>query len=205
MNNNYFLFFDIETSGLETTDQILSIGSVVVDPVRLSIIPNSEFYTVIKPENPDIIEDKTWSYTGLSLQEVMKGPKIDNAISLFSEYIKRWRRGKTGWDSPIPAGYNINKFDTPFLTAKGLNTDLLFHKVNRLDLMDDMFRWTFFTKDYSVTSLNDLRDLVGLSRDGAHNALIDARDCAKIAIRLLKVYKMNKVKFERAFSNGNTD
>jgi hypothetical protein len=49
--------------------------------------------------------------------------------------------------------------------------------------------------------MDNLRDYLGISKDGAHDALKDVKDSAEILIRFLKLYRnmANKVKFKDSF------
>jgi hypothetical protein len=48
-----------------------------------------------------------------------------------------------------------------------------------------------------------MRDYLGLSKDNAHDAIKDVKDCADILIRFLRLHKdlSKKIKFKDAFKN----
>ncbi len=92
----------------------------------------------------------------------------------------------------------------------------MFHPIHNIDLMHDFWRITENIKINSNNSisLDSIRDYLGMSKDGAHDGLVDVKDCAELVIRFLKLYrKFNtgfncvacktpvKVKFEGALAD----
>ena len=51
MNNNKICVFDFETDGSDPTEcSPVQLSSVIVDPVKLEIVKDSEFNIYLKPE-----------------------------------------------------------------------------------------------------------------------------------------------------------
>ena len=52
--------------------------------------------------------------------------------------------------------------------------------------------------------MDSMRDLLGVPKDNAHDALQDVKDTANLLIAFMKLYrKMSpKIKFEQAFADG---
>ena len=64
-----------------------------------------------------------------------------------------------------------------------------------------IFYW--FENDDSLKSysMDNLRDYLGISKEGAHDALKDVRDTAEVLIRFMRLHRniASKVKFKGSF------
>ena len=60
-------------------------------------------------------------------------------------------------------------------------------------------------KDKLEESMDSMRDLFGMSKENAHDALQDVKDTANLMIGFMKLYRRvaPKIKFEKAFADGN--
>ena len=202
-NKNYFACWDTETSAKDPNNaQILSIGCVIIDPKTLDIIPNSEFYSMVQPEDEGKVEAKALEVNKLKLEDLRTAPQATVVLNNFASYLKKYSIGANKWGKVIPTGYNILNYDMIVmeraLKVNKLNLDL-WHPTHKVDIMTDFFRWFHHDEEITSLSLDSMRDYLGISRSNAHNALGDAMDCGKIWIRLLKLYKSIKVKFKGSF------
>jgi DNA polymerase III epsilon subunit-like protein len=70
--------------------------------------------------------------------------------------------------------------------------------------MNLVFYWFENNNDVKSLSLDNLRDYFGISKEGAHDALKDVKDCAQILIRFMKLHRKlgSKIKFKGAFANA---
>ena len=104
---------------------------------------------------------------------------------------------------------NIHRFDLKIIdrlsqkygdTNKEGNNNIFFQR-DVLDIMNLVFYWFEQNSDLKSYSMDNLRDYLGISKDGAHDALKDVKDSAEILIRFLKLYRnmANKVKFKDSF------
>ena len=117
---------------------------------------------------------------------------------------------KSCFTAPIAAGYNINRFDLPIMQKlsvkyKNVNKEgnsSLFYPRDVIDVMNLIFYWFEASKDLKSYSLDNLRDYLGISKEGAHDALKDVKDSAEIMIRFLKLHRKlgAKVKFRDSFN-----
>ena len=59
--------------------------------------------------------------------------------------------------------------------------------------------------DIKSLSMDSMRDLLGMDKDNAHDALQDVKDTANILIAFMKLHRRfsPNVKFEKAFADGN--
>jgi DNA polymerase III epsilon subunit-like protein len=228
INYNKICVFDFETDG--TDPRVCSpvqIAALMVDPISLSIIPDSEFNVFFKPE---VLEDNdNYKYTtdildfhakvkGCSSEEVLKSwykyPKQNQSWSMFINYLDKYHSRtskKSQFSAPIAAGYNINRFDlqlTERLSQKYNNVNKekrsdIFYPRDVLDIMNLVFYWFERNADLKSYTLDSVRDYLGISKDGAHDALKDVRDSAQILIRFMKLHRSlsDKIKFKDSFSN----
>ena len=53
--------------------------------------------------------------------------------------------------------------------------------------------------------MDSMRDLFGMSKENAHDALQDVKDTANLMIGFMKLHRRiaPKIKFEKAFADGN--
>ena len=129
INYNKICVFDFETDGSDPVScSPVQIAAVMVDPLQLSIIPDSEFNINFKPEvlenNPNHIYegdilDFHAKVKGSSKEQVLaewkEYPSQKQSWNLFTEYLSKYhcRSGskKSQFTAPIAAGYNIHRFD----------------------------------------------------------------------------------------------
>jgi DNA polymerase III epsilon subunit-like protein len=228
INYNKICVFDFETDGSDPKScSPVQIAAVIIDPLKLEIVPNSEFNIFFKPEV--LANDDEYQYTtdildfhakvkGSSKEAVLsewkKYPSQDQSWKLFTNYLSihhsRSSR-KSQFSAPIAAGYNINRFDLPIidrLSRKYGNTNKeersdIFYPRDVLDIMNLVFYWFENNSDLKNLSLDTLRDYLGISKDGAHDALKDVKDCAEILVRFMRLHRNlgSKIKFKDSFQS----
>lgn len=221
--------FDLETDGADpSVCSPVQIAAVIIDPLRLEIIADSEFNINLKPEA--LINNDSYDYSdsdvldfhakvkGASKAEVLNEwrtyPKQDVGWKMFTSYLEMYHirsDKKSCFTAPIAAGYNINRFDLPIinrLSAKYNNLNKegrssLFYPRDVVDLINVIFYWFENNNELKNYTLDNLRDYLGISKDGAHDALKDVKDTADILIRFMKLHRniARKVKFKGSFVN----
>lgn len=226
INYNKICVFDFETDG--TNPEICSpvqLAAVIVDPINLEIIPNSEFNVYFKPETLE--KDSNYEYTsdvvdfhakvyGCSKEEIMNKwrsyPSQQQSWKMFVDYLERYHTRsskKSQFTAPIAAGYNIYKFDLPIINRlstkydnlnKENKTDL-FYPRDVVDVINLVFYWFEQNTDLKSYTLDTLREYLGISTEGSHDAIKDVKDTANIMIRFMKLHrKLSKnVKFQGSF------
>jgi DNA polymerase III epsilon subunit-like protein len=67
--------------------------------------------------------------------------------------------------------------------------------------MNIVFLWFENNQDLSSYSLDSLREYLGISKDGAHDAIKDVKDSAEILIRFMKLHRKlsRKILFKDSF------
>jgi len=219
--------FDFETDGSDPiTCSPVQLAAVMIDPIKLEIIEDSEFNVNCKPEllekdinyeyQTDIIDFHA-RVKGCSKEAIYNEwrqyPSQEIAWNSFISYLDKYhcgnRKKKSMFSAPIAAGYNINRFDMKIINRlctkyKNIdtkeNTANIFYPRDVVDIMNLIFYW-FESLELKSYSLDTIRDYLGISKDGAHDALKDVKDCAKILIRFLRLHRnlSNKIKFKGSF------
>jgi DNA polymerase III epsilon subunit-like protein len=220
--------FDFETDGSDPSKcSPVQLAAIMVDPIKLEIIPDSEFNTYFKPEALE--EDKDYCYSDsdvLDFHAKVKGTDKNSILNDWQNYptqSKGWKsfvsylemyhtrsEKKSFFSAPIAAGYNIFRFDLKIidrLSAKynNLNKEgrsALFYPRDTLDLMNLVFYWFEGNNDLKNYTMDSLRGYLGIPQEGSHDAIKDVKDTADIMIRFLKLHRniSNKVKFKGSFA-----
>lgn len=226
MNYNKICVFDFETDGTNPEEcSPVQLAAIMVDPINLEVIPNSEFNCNFKPEcmekDPEFeyktdILDFHAKVKGCSKDEVYAEwqgyPKQSVAWKMFVEYLDKYHTRnskKSQFSAPIAAGYNIYRFDLPIiqrLSKKNKNvnkegTSNIFYPRDVVDMINLVFYWFNHNNELKSYKLDTLRDYFGITTDGAHDAIKDVRDTAEILIRFLKLHRnlSEKIKFKGSF------
>jgi DNA polymerase III epsilon subunit-like protein len=221
--------FDLETDGVNPdVCSPVQIAAVIVDPSKLEIVKDSEFNITIKPDVLEQQPDYTYADSDvLDFHAKVRGKAKDEILSDWKSY----KRQDHGWDmfvsyldmyhtrshggkkscftAPIAAGYNINRFDLRIMDRlskkyNNLNKEgrsSLFYPRDVIDIMNLVFYWFEGNNELKNYTLDNLRDYLGIDKEGAHDALKDVKDTANILIRFLKLHRnlCNKIKFKSSF------
>lgn len=226
MNYNKICVFDFETDGTDPEEcSPVQLAAIIVDPINLEIIPNSEFNCNFKPEAMEKDPDYEYKTDILDFHAKVKGcskedvyaewkayPKQNVAWKMFVDYLDKYHTRnskKSQFTAPIAAGYNIYRFDLPIiqrLSKKNKNVNKegnsnIFYPRDVIDMINLVFYWFSHNKELKSYKLDTLRDYFGITKDGAHDAIKDVKDTAEILIRFLKLHRnlSEKIKFKGSF------
>lgn len=231
MSKTVAIAIDTETgSKYAHTTQLCSIGAVAIDMQKLEIIPNTEFYSLVKPEDESKLEPEALAVNKLKVEDLRLAPSEKTVWSNFIDYVKRYKSSNNHWGNPKFIGYNHINFDLIIfdrLCSKYGNTDKegiqnLYHRRDKIDMINDIYRWLGFTDKLQSISFDTVREYMGMKTDPkvieimrnkfnytdseklAHNAFSDAYDAGKLYIRFFKLYKelSTRIPFENAFNDG---
>lgn len=220
--------FDLETDGVNPDKcSPVQIAAIIVDPMKLEIVKNSEFNINLKPEvlqdnadydysDSDVLDfhAKVRNSTKAEILKSWSGyQKQDNGWKAFVSYLDMYHTRsdkKSCFSAPIAAGYNINRFDLRIidrLSVKYNNVNKegrssLFYPRDVLDLMNVMFYWFEGSNELKNYTLDHVREYFGLSTEGSHDALKDVQDTAELVIRFLKLHRKlsDKISFKGSFA-----
>lgn len=226
INYNKICVFDFETDGSNPkTCSPVQIAAVMVDPIQLEIIKDSEFNINFKPEVLEQCGDYEYQTDILDFHAKVKGckkeevlaewkeyPKQEISWNLFVNYLEKYHTRtskKSQFSAPIAAGYNIYRFDLPIINRmskkyghvnKEGNSNIFFPR-DVIDAINLVFYWFEHNNDLKNYTLDTIRDYFGISKDGAHDAIKDVKDTAEIVIRFMKLHRnlSNKIKFKDSF------
>jgi len=222
MANKDFIVFDFETGGRNpNTCQPTQLAAVVIDGRNLKLKDtfNSEIFAVTDDEEAKALglaplEEEALKITGKTREGIAKAPALKSVFPKFCDFVNKYNWNKTTFFAPIPCGYNIINYDMLILNriCKDLNMfydeargcQKLFHQINKIDMMDNMFIWTESDPNVKSISMDNVRKRMGMSSENAHDALQDVKDIANIMIKFIlthrKVYQ--KMEIDNAFANG---
>lgn len=226
INYNKICVFDFETDGTDTSlCSPVQLAAIIIDPIKLEIVDNSEFNIHFKPE---VLEsDPKYEYTtdvvdfhakaqGCSKADIMNRwlsyPSQEHSWKMFVDYLDKYHTRaskKSQFSAPIAAGYNIYRFDLPIidrLSQKYGNTNKenksnIFFPRDVIDILNLVFYWFEHNNELKSYTLDSVRDYLGISKEGAHDALKDIQDSAEILIRFMKLHRRlsNNIKFKDSF------
>lgn len=224
---NKICIFDFETDGIDTdTCSPVQIAAIIVDPYNLSIVKDSAFNIHVKPEKLENDPEYTYQDSDIldfhakvracSKEDILKSwqnaMSQQQAWSMFSQYLEIYhlnRSKKSMFSAPVASGYNILRFDMKIVErfsrkfgyVNSENGSSLFYPRDTLDMMNLLFYWFESNSDIKNLTLDNIRDYMGISKAGAHDALKDVNDCAELLIRFLKLHRnlSKKIKFRDSF------
>lgn len=111
-----------------------------------------------------------------------------NAFEHYDSYIRKY----SGTTSPVVGGQNIRGFDLPIYSrcCNKYNIPYRFYKREELDLLDFFSHWFMFAKTPPKNyKLDTIRQKFGIPLEGAHDALVDVHDTAKILLNFLRLHQ----------------
>ena len=224
MNYKDIIVFDFETGSRNPhKTQPVQIAAVAIHGRKLTIQPGGYFESLIRPElddekaiemGVDPIDDEPLAVNGKTREELAKAPSAKTVWKKFANFVNKYNWKKTPYFAPIPAGYNIIGFDLPIVQRlceqhgpvdKKTGKQTLFNKIHKIDMLDTVWMWMENNPDIKSLSMDSMRDLLGMSKENAHDAMQDVKDTANLMIAFMKLHRRiaPKVKFEKAFADGN--
>jgi inhibitor of KinA sporulation pathway (predicted exonuclease) len=228
MNKNYYAFYDFEsTHYIAERAQPTEIAAIMIDPVRLEIVPNSLFQSLIKPSfdkeycaeyNLEPPTDKVLALTHKTRNELENAPHVSTVFAQFVDYLHQYKTSNSQWGRPIRVGYNIHNYDDIIIrnlcskepyklgywnddTCK----DKIWHPIDSYDLMEIVGMFIEGRADMRSKSFDNIRRWLGLESDKAHTAEVDVIQGAIVFCRFMKLIRTTskKTKFENALANFN--
>ena len=224
MNYRDIIVFDFET-GSRNPDktQPTQIAAVAIHGRKLTVQSGGYFNSEIRPilddekataAGLDPLEDEALAITRKTREKLAKAPLPKTVWNKFTNFVNKYNFKKTPYYAPVSAGYNIIGFDLPIVqrmceqsgpTDKKTGKQCLFNKIHKIDLLDVVWMWMENNADVKSLSMDSMRDLLGVPKENAHDALQDVKDTANLMIAFMKLYRRMspKIKFEKAFADGN--
>jgi DNA polymerase III epsilon subunit-like protein len=220
MNDLNIVVFDFETGGLDPNfHEAIQVAGKAYHPRTLEPYPveeGGEFCTLMKPLYPDRLQDEALAVNGKTRDMLLgnpdKGieppPDQKAAWNSFVTWVNGWNTGekKTVYKAPIAAGKNIRNFDLKFvevlnrLHCKKKDKTVLFNSRRQLELEDYLFSWFENSGEMPNEKMDTVREYFGMSREGAHDALVDVRQTGELLMKFLKLHRELR---KRKAANGN--
>ena len=200
ISKNTIVVFDFETGSVDPSRcELLQIGAVALDPRSLQEVDHYE--ALVRPVDPSNVEDEALAVNRLDPKKFMAAPERAAVWADWGRWIKQFNRPGGVEGRPIAAGKNIHGFDWPIVVRLcGVHGPLdkngtpgFFHPRRRCDLEELLWQW--FESDPDMMpklSMDCVRDTFGLSKEGAHSALVDARQTAQMIARFLGLHRRLK-------------
>ncbi len=166
-----FVVFDSETTGLQPSqgDRIVSLSAVRVRAGR--VLQADTFHTLVNPERP--IPASSKRFHGIDDAMVRDAPVLADVLPRFYEYA----------GSAVLVAHNA-AFDKKFLdmgaTAAGLA--LLDNPV-----LDTLFLSYGIHRDFDGHNLDAIAERLGVTVEGRHTSLGDARATAEVFLKLIQL------------------
>lgn len=213
INNNFVCVLDLETCSLRRDEYSpISLSTLIIDPKKMEIVPDSQFDSLMKPLDFTKIEQKALEVNKITIEQLQVAPDQSVVWGQFVNYLKKYNISNGMFGRPIICGYNIINFDLPIIRAlcnKYGNTDKegnqnIFHNIWTYDLMFEVFWWFNHVNDLQNFKLDTIRQFLGMDGDSlihAHTSKQDIIDTAKIFIRFQKLKRnlYQKINFRNSF------
>jgi DNA polymerase III epsilon subunit-like protein len=222
MANRDYIIFDFETGSRNPhKTQPTQIAAIALDGRNFSVKGtfNSEICPIFDEEEAiklglDPVEDEALKITHKTKEQLEQAPDVKSVWKKFAKFVEQYNWKNDPFFNPVPVGFNIIGFDMIIVNRlcqeygpwdKQKNVQKIFSKVYKIDIMDMIFSWTEGDPSIRSISMDSLRDIMGLSKDNAHDALQDVKDSANIFIKMMKTHRAvyRNIEFEQAFANGN--
>jgi DNA polymerase-3 subunit epsilon len=166
LNQRPLAFIDTETTGLDP------VRNEVIEVAILREWPDGrtdEWCSKIKPVNIETAHPKALEVNGYTPEAWEDAPTFETLAAELCERL----------DDCVLVGHNVS-FDHAFLQEGlkkvGNTTRLPYHKIDTVTLVFEHL----VPKGCTSMSLDRVREFLGWSKDGAHTALVDARDCRRL-------------------------
>ena len=168
-NNNRFVVFDIETTGLDkNNEEITEIGAVLVENGQIT----KSWGTFVNPEKP--IPAKISELTSITDDMVADAPKINEALPEFFRFAK----------GAVLVAHNA-KFDTGFIKEKAKKCGLSYD----FGHLDTLMLAKCLYPDLANYRLNTLTKHLNVVLENHHRAVDDAKATADIFVKMLEELK----------------
>lgn len=163
--NPYICFFDLETTGLDKkTDRIIQIALLKYEKSSGQII--NKFETLIQPDGEYEIREEAFQKHGICKNDLKDAPFLKNIIDEITFYVKDADMG----------GYNIARFDIPFLQEELRKCGVELNMSNRV--IYDQFVAECRLRPRNLSTV--YKQYTGNELVDAHNALADIEACIPI-------------------------
>jgi len=210
MKNNVIVVFDFETGSLDIEKcEVIQVAAMAIDKKKLEPIPNAVFESLIKPRDFNNLQDEALAINKKTKDELREAPSMEVVWKKFIDFLSMFNTGRGAFTAPIPAGKNIRHFDMPIFNricselgySEKNKKNTYFNQRYMYDLDEIMLLWFENSSDLPNMKMDTIRDYFGMSKAGAHDALIDVQQTSDLITHFLKLHRSiyPKVKFKDSF------
>lgn len=225
MNELPIICFDFETAGpraIAVNPHLcypIQVAAMAIDPRKLEPIPGGTFSSMICPAD---VNDSQWEtaeqdwkealdINKKKVEDIKTAPAEAEVWKAFAAFVNKYNPKGNQYNAPIAAGQNIDRFD--LIIADRLNAKhkiskkedqyLLFNNRISLDLKNILFVWFEGNNDLKNHKMDTLRQYLGMSAEGAHDAMQDVKDTTDVIVRFLKLHRklFKHITFKGAFAH----
>jgi exonuclease I len=201
-----YIILDFETGGRDpNTCQLTQIAAIALDGRNFKV--KGTFDSEIWAETDDDLaiekglsplEEGALKVTGKNRKDISLAPDIKYVWPKFVDFVKKFNYNNSTFFAPVPCGYNIINYDMVIIDRlckqfgpydKKSNKQTLFNQIFKIDLMDIMYSWVESDPDIKSVSMDKMREITGLGKEGAHNALQDVKDISNLLILMMKTQR----------------
>lgn len=213
---------DFETGGVNPyTCQLTQIAAIALDgrSFKLKGSFNSEIFAETDDDKAvelglEPLSEKALKVTGKNREQIASAPDIKYVWPKFVEFVNKYNYNKTTYFAPIACGYNIINYDMVIIDRlckqfgqHNGEKQTIFNQIFKIDVLDMVHLWLESDPDIKTYNLDKIRDVMGLSKENAHDALQDVKDTANIMILFMKTQReiyqqLLCKKINGAFANG---
>lgn len=189
--NEYIVFFDFETGGIDSSKPEIQLAAIAVDKHLVEI---DSFETKISFNEADADAEalKINHYNAVAWANA---PSRNEVVREFSKFLKQFRSvkmiskrtGKT-YNVARLAGHNAATFDAPRMRRMFEEAAEFapFHPIPLDSLQLAMWKIQFMEKKPENLQLSTLCKFFGVNVDGAHDALVDVRLSAALTRAIIR-------------------
>ncbi len=211
--DNYICVYDFETGSRNPYTTVpLELAAIMIDFRTLTLVPDSQFHTLIK-QDWSLVQEEATKKNGITKEEMDKSG-IDEKVAFqsFATYLRRYSATGRIWDAPMRGGHNICGFDDIIIQQLCFKYDKvdndgrpqLFEPRFAFDTQHMCHQWLETLAEPGRYGLDILRDYFGISKEGAHRATKDVEDCARIICKFQQfkrtIVQTKKPKFKGCFA-----
>ena len=199
INTLDFVVFDFETGGLKADfHEAIQVAGKAYNGRTLEPYPadaGGEFQSLMKPLYPERLEDGALKVNGKTREELAAAPDQKVVWNAFVDWVGKFNPTKSTFKAPIAAGKNIRNFDMKFvdvlnrLHCKKAEKTVLFNERKMLDLEDVWFLWFENEQEPKDAKMDTIREFMGMSTEGSHDALVDCRQTGALLMKFLKLHR----------------
>jgi DNA polymerase III epsilon subunit-like protein len=206
MRMNKLVVFDLETGSTDIgTCQVLEIAAMAVDPVSWLPLAESDFHTLVRPDDPAALDAAAMAVNKLDLDELAAAPPAKHAFRQFSAYLRQHGGATTSsFTAPFPGGKNVRGFDLPIVARymDRFKLPVAFNPKRVFDLEDTLLWWVGQSNQTDDLSMDTARKYFGMAADGGHRAMFDVRQTAWLLCKFGRLHRHFAVRLAEQFETA---